>query len=127
MEQQLTTVGVQVGAGPDATDDEVAEAAERLRRELLELDVETVDPVHGGEAPDGSRAVELLALGGLVVSIAHSVPLSAVVGAVRSWLGAAPRRSITLEIAGDRLELTGVSSSEQKRLTDEWLSRHAAG
>jgi hypothetical protein len=46
------------------------------------------------------------------------------VAAVRSWLAGSPRRSIKLELGGDVLELTGVSSTEQRRLTDEWLRRH---
>ena len=49
-----------------------------------------------------------------------------VVAAVRSWLAGSSRRSIKLELGGDVLELTGVSSKEQRRLTDEWLARHAS-
>ena len=64
-------------------------------------------------------------LGALVVNIADSQLLAAVVGAVRSWLAGSFRRSIKLELGGDVLELTGVSSREQRRLTDEWLARHA--
>jgi hypothetical protein len=48
------------------------------------------------------------------------------VAAVRSWLGGSGQRTVKLEMDGDLLELTGVSSKEQRRLTDEWLRRHAA-
>jgi hypothetical protein len=44
-----------------------------------------------------------------------------------SWLGGSPRRSIKLLLGDDVLELTGVSSKEQRRLADEWLDRHTAG
>jgi len=47
-----------------------------------------------------------------------------VLEAVRSWLAGSPQRGIKLELDGDVLELSGVSSKEQRRLTDEWLRRH---
>jgi hypothetical protein len=47
-----------------------------------------------------------------------------VVAAVQSWLSRSRQRSIKLELGGDVLELTGVGSDEQRRLTDEWLRRH---
>src|SRR5215470_9539461 len=36
-------------------------------------------------------------------------------------------RSVKLAIGGDALEVSGVSSAEQDRLIDLWVSRHAAG
>jgi hypothetical protein len=69
--------------------------------------------------------VDVAALGALAVNLADSQLLAAVVSVVRSWLVGSPRRSIKLQLGGDSLELTGVSSKEQRRLTDEWLARHA--
>jgi len=114
-----------VDLGPDAQAEAVAEATQQLRRELLELDVDAVEPAQAGEPPPGTRAVDLVALGGLVVTVANSGVLSAIVAAVRSWLGAQPQRSIKLELDGDVLELTGVSSEEQRRLAAAWLRRQA--
>jgi hypothetical protein len=47
-----------------------------------------------------------------------------VVAAVRSWLAGSQRRSIKLELGGNVLELTGVSTDQLRRLTEEWLRRH---
>src|SRR6266487_2125257 len=58
--------------------------------------------------------------------VADSQLLAAVIAAVRSWLTGSPRRSIKLQLGGDILELTGVSSKEQRRLADEWLARQMA-
>lgn len=71
-----------------------------------------------------TREVELAALGALLVSVTQSQLLAPVLAAVRSWLGGSPQRSIKLELEGDTLELTGISSTEQRRLVDEWLQRH---
>jgi len=124
MEEQPTTLGIRVVVGPDAEAEEVAEATLQLRRELLDLDVDAVELPRAGDAPPGSRAVELAALGALLVTAARSQLLGSVVAAVRSWVASSPKRSIKLELGGDVLELTGVSSAEQRRLTDEWLRRH---
>jgi hypothetical protein len=119
------TLSVQVAVGPDGDAEEVAQATVQLRRELLDLDVDAVGMPPAGEPPPESRAVDVAALGVLAVNLADSQLLAAVVSAVRSWLVGSPRRSIKLQLGGDALELTGVSSKEQRRLTDEWLARHA--
>lgn len=68
--------------------------------------------------------MDLAAIGALVVTVAQSQLLASVVGAIQSWLAGSRQRSIKLELGGDVLELAGVSSVEQRRLTDEWLRRH---
>ena|ERR1700689_5515306 len=126
MEEQTSALGVQVAVGPDGDAEEIAEATLRLRRELLDLDVDVVEVPGTGEPPPGSRAVDVAALGALLVHLADPDMLAGVVGAVRSWLSGSSRRSIKLELGGDVRELTGVSSQEQRRLTDEWLARQAS-
>ncbi len=124
MEERPATLGIQLAVGADTDAEEVAEATLQLRRELLDLDVEAVEQPRAGQPPPGTRAVELAALGALAVTVTQSGLLSPVVAAVRAWLAGAPQRSIKLELDGDVLELTGLSSNEQRRLTDEWLRRH---
>lgn len=126
MEEQPAKPGIQVAVGRDADAQEVAEATLQLRRELLDLNVDAVEPLAGGEPPPGTRAVELAALGALAVTISQSELLAPILAAVRWWLADAPQRSIKLELDGDTLELTGVPSKEQQRLTDEWLRRHTS-
>lgn len=118
------TFDIHLAVGPGADAEELGEATLQLRRELLELDVEAVEVPRAGEPPPGTRGVDIAALGALVVTVVQSQLLSSVVAAIGSWLAASPRRSIRLELDGDVLELAGVSSDEQRRLTDEWLSRH---
>src|SRR5712691_3351334 len=127
MAEHPAILAVQVAVGPDSDAEEVAWATLQLRRELLDLDVDAAEAPGVGEPPPGSRGVDVAAIGALVVNIADSQLLATVVAAVRSWLDGTSRRSIKLELGGDALELTGVSSREQRRLTDEWLVRHTAG
>jgi hypothetical protein len=123
-EQRPAALGIHVSVGSDAEAEEIAGATLQLRRELLELDVDSVELPAAGEPPPGARAVELAAIGALVV-LARSQLLTEVMATVRSWLAGRQQRSIRLELDGDVLELTGASSKEQQRLVDEWLRRHS--
>ena len=123
MEDRPVALGIQVAVGPAADDAEIAEATLQLRRELLDLDVDAVELQRAGEPPPGTRAVDLAALGALIVTIAQSALLPDVLAAVRAWVSRSQSRSIKLGLGGDVLELTGVSSAEQRRLADEWLRR----
>jgi hypothetical protein len=107
--------------------EELERLARSLRAELLELDVETVEPVSEA-APDGSRAVDALVVGALVVRLVrNAAALGAVVRTVRGWVGPQGDRRVRLEIDGDVLELSGASDDERERLVNAWIERHARG
>ena len=111
---------------PDADEQELAELAGQLRRELLDLDVEAVDPAGTGRAPPGTKGFEVLAVGGLIVRIASSMGvLTSVVRTVQSWLSGQRGRRVRIEMDGDSIEVTGISSHDQRRLIDAWIARHA--
>ena|SRR2546429_2792057 len=122
------------GAGNDvrielAVDSAEAEELDRLtanlRRELLQLDIDDVTRLREGPPPPGARAVELVALGSLIVAVGKAAgALAGVVRAVQGWLGRKPDRKVRLEIDGDVLELSGATADQQQRLVDEWLARH---
>jgi hypothetical protein len=114
-----------VDAGPGADEDELERLAHSLRTELLELDVDAVEPASAGPAPDDARAVEAIMLGALIVKVGRSSEaLSALVRTVRGWLGDGERR-VRIELDGDVLEVSGVSTDERQRLVDAWIERHA--
>lgn len=124
MEERPATLGIRLAIGSGADAEEVGDATLQLRRELLDLDVDAVELPRAGEPPPGTRAVELASLGELVVTLAQSNLLTAIVAAVGAWLARSRQPSIKLELGGDVLELARLSSDEQRRLTDEWLRRH---
>jgi hypothetical protein len=113
-------------AGPGYDAEELLELTRRLRGELLELDVDAVGLATHGEAPAGAKGVELLAFGGLTLQFALKSPiLRSIVDTIVAWLGRQQARSVKLTLAGDTLEVTGVSSEEQSRLVEQWVARHA--
>jgi hypothetical protein len=121
-------LAVHLQAEQEAAPEELYELTERLRRELLGLEVADVRRAAGAAAPDGARGLDVEALGTLLVSIVTAPEaLRVVVGTIRDWLGRSRARSVRLEIDGDVLHVTGLSSEDQERLIDSWLARRTGG
>jgi hypothetical protein len=115
-----------IDGGPECDAEELAEVTQRLRTELLDLDVDGVD-LSGQAAEPGAKGFGL-AIGGLIVRFsAHSEVLRAIIDRVLEWMSRQRVRSVKLTLDGDSIELTGVSSLEQQRLIDLWVARHASG
>jgi hypothetical protein len=98
-----------------------------LRQELLELDVEDVAPLLAGEAPEGTRGIDVAAVGGLLVTLGQSTQaVQTILMTVRAWLGrgGSAHRSVRVEIGGDVLELADASTEDQDKLVDLFLRKH---
>lgn len=120
-------IRLEIGTGDGEDSEELEQLTTRLRRELLELDVVRVERVPLGEPPPGTRAVDALAIGGLVVGLLRRrEALTGVLHTVRDWLARDAKRTIKVEIDGDTLELTGASSADQERLVTAWIDRHCS-
>ena len=128
MADGTATLDVHLGLDSGADARELDDLTAGLRRELLELDVDAVDRPEGGPAPEGARAVEVAALGALLVTLAKTpAVLGAVVNTVRAWLSRGQGRKVKITLGDDELEITGVSSEQQERLIGDWIARHAEG
>jgi hypothetical protein len=116
---------LEVGVEPDADAVELDDAAAQLRRELLELDVDTVKRLPGEAPPPGTRAAEATLLGGLIVGLGRDA-IGAVVGTIQAWVARRSSRSVKVTLGGDSIELTNVSGADQQRLIESFLARHAS-
>lgn len=116
---------VRVQAVPDGDSEELREITGRLRAELLDLDVTSVDPVSEATAPEHAKGLATLA-GWLVVQLGTIEGLRAVVAAIRGW-ATRTNREVEISYGGDVLKLSGVSSAQQEKIIDAWLAKHAAG
>jgi hypothetical protein len=109
---------------PGADDERLNGLTQSLREELLALDVDSVSPVSLGEAPAGSKGLELAAVGAIVVALKGSVELATqVVSAVRSWLHRGPTAGSTLKLTmnGQTLELSAATAGQQQQLIDAFV------
>jgi hypothetical protein len=124
---------VLIELGPGGGDEELDRSTEQLRRRLRELDVEDVRrpaTESQAEAATGASAAPPEIAAGeesvLVVQLAPVLPaLHDVVHTVRAWLSHNPGRVATLAIDGDRIEVTGNASDEQRELVRSWTDRHS--
>jgi hypothetical protein len=118
-------IELRVALDSSGDDEALAESADQLLQELSELDVDDVQPATAGDAPAGSKGIELVALGALIVKLARSGKvLGQVVSVVRDWMARNNANSVHLEIDGDVLEIKGISPDERKTLIDAWVQRH---
>lgn len=125
MTDRIRQATLTLNAGREVEDEELEQLTQQLRRELLELDVEAVELLRSGKAPSKAKAGDAITWGSLLLTLAASGGvLTTLIQVLQSWLTRHEQRSLTLEIDGDRLEITGVSSKEQERLIEAWLGRH---
>jgi hypothetical protein len=124
MTRQAHILEVQLDPEGDVDAEELEELTLKLRRDLLELDVEAVDRPRAEEPPLGARAAEVAALGELLVTLAPTV-LSGVIQTIRSWLFRGPGGRVKMQLGDDVIEVTGASSEQEEQLIAAFLARHA--
>jgi Effector Associated Constant Component 1 len=124
MARDKVQVTLVLDAGDDARERE--DLTSTLRRELLQLDVDAVERVSAGDAPPGSRAIDMAQIGTLLVTVGNTATgLTALITAVRSWLGTRGNGTVKMQIGGDTLEITGHLSEDQKAVVAMWIKAHA--
>jgi hypothetical protein len=111
---------VHIEPTPDSDKEEVATLTQQLRTYLLDLDVDSVDPITES-APEHSKGFETL-FGWLAVRLGKE-GLAKVLAAAVSWTA---RSGHTIEVTydGDSLKISGVTSAQQERIVNDFLARH---
>ena len=106
-------------ADVDAEDHDLV--AGLLRAELLALDVDDVRLVAVEGVPTGAKGAAATT-GGLIVSLANSAALGAVltslVQVLRAWITRGQGRRVTLKDGERSLELTGASVDQQQQAVE---------
>jgi hypothetical protein len=105
----------------DADDAVLDQLARQLRGQLLDLDVDAVEALPSGEAADDSKALDLVVVGGLLVRFGPGIA-SAVVNAVRAWVGRDGKRSVTMKIGEHEITLQAATAEQQEKLVEAWLA-----
>jgi len=124
MSKQTTQLMVTLDAEPETDSEDLERLTRQLREELSELDVQA-DLMTGGPAPVNTRAGDIITWGTLLLTLAASGgAITTLIGVLQAWLTRQERRGVTLEMDGDKLQVTGITSAEQQRLIDAWLRRH---
>jgi Effector Associated Constant Component 1 len=124
MSEPGIAVRLEVGLESDADAAELQDATSQLRSELLELDVNDVHAPGTGAAPPGTRGPAAAEIGTLLVAAGRAA-IGPIVAAIQSWVARRASRSVKLTIDGDSIEVSNVSSEDQRELIESFLARHA--
>jgi len=121
-------ITLQLDAGADAGAEELDQLTRQLRDELAELpEVQSADLLHAGAAPRGSKAIDLISLGALAVSILPTA-VPKLVDVLGGWLMRDENRKIKIKTQmGDRsVELeyspSAMSQADLKQLVETLTS-----
>ncbi len=113
---------------PEADDKELNELTESLRQDLLALDVDSVSRPRLAPAPEGSKGLDVAAVGAILVALKSSVDVATqVVSAVRSWMHRTKGSTQTLKLTmnGQTLELSSATVDQQQQLLDAFVAAAA--
>ena len=125
MSRNTTQLTVTLDAEPDTDAEDLERLTRQLRDELSELDVQA-DLVTSGPAPANTKAGDVIEWGTLLLTLAASGGvITALINAIQAWLtNRTQPATITIEIGGEKLQITGNPSPEQQRLIEAFLQRH---
>ena len=99
----------------DSTDEELDDVTRRLATELRDLDVESVKLLTTGEAPEGTKGLDSVAIGAIAISVLPSM-LSTLFEHLLSWSLQGRGRTIKFKgwVANQQIEFEGSFDEMQK-------------
>ncbi|MDN3295076.1 hypothetical protein QWM81_13635 [Streptomyces ficellus] len=113
----------------EADPDRLHEMTEYLRQDLLQLDVDDVTPLSSGDVPPDARAMGVVEIGALLVSLGQSATvLRQVVVTVHNWWSRCreSRPSMRLTMDGDVLEISEATPDQVANAFELFITRHSA-
>jgi hypothetical protein len=122
MESNTTRLVLHIDGGADADMEELARLTDRLRADLLELDVDAVDRVHSGASPAGAKG-DPVTLAALAVTLAP-IALTGLMKALQTWSARHDGATVTVESDGRKIVVTGSPSKEQRQMVESFLAGH---
>jgi hypothetical protein len=105
----------------DGDAEELESLTRQLRAQLEELDIDAVEPISGGPPPEGTKAVDWMIVGGLLVRLGPAA-LSAVVRTAQAWVDRDARRKVTIRSGDRELVLSAATPEQQERLVKAFLA-----
>ena len=100
-----------------ATDEEIDTLTRQLLAELRDMDVERVELARGGSAPDGTKAVDPITAGSIVLTVLPGL-LPKIIDGIQSWVLRGSNRNVKFKgrIAGQPVDFEGSGDDLQQLL-----------
>ena len=118
-------IRVEFVSGPDADPGEMDALTRALRAEILEVDeVDRVEQASAGPAPEGSKGLDVAAIGALIVGVAPGVQAVAkVIEVVRGWLARHSSSTPPLQMTiGDKSIVVRADKEQQDELVAAFIA-----
>lgn len=123
MAKDVTRCTIRIDTGSGDGEERTA-LYRRFRTEILKLgEVERVES-EVVAAPRGSKSSGLDLQTLILTMAASGGVLTTLIGFIQAWLTRRAKATVTIEIGGDKLTITGASSEAERRLIDSWMNRH---
>lgn len=107
------------------TNSDIAKLSQQLIGELVKLNIESVDFVRKESLEDGTKAGDVISWETLIITLAASGGvISTFINFILGWAKRNEGRTVVLELNGNKLEVAGLSSNEQKELVETWFKRN---
>lgn len=103
--------------------EEMEDLSRSLRDDLSNLDVVKEVTLATENPPSGSKALDGVALGSMIVDFATGGAVKQVAETVQMWIKRNENRSIALEMDGDKIDVKGASGKDQQKIIDAWVMR----
>jgi hypothetical protein len=117
-----------VESEPDVDQGELDRSVRQLRKEIKDLDIESIVPVSADSVPPRTKGVDSSNLGALLITLSATGGIFAMlIETVRDWLSRhASARRISVTIDDDTITLEKSSTQERNALIDAYIRRHEA-
>ena len=123
-------IRVEFVSGPEVDPEEMDALTRALRDEILEVEeVDRVDQATAGPAPEGTKGLDVAAIGALIVGVAPGVQAVAkVIEVVRGWLSRRSSSTPPLQMTiGDKSIVVTVDRQQQDELIAAFIAALTAG
>jgi hypothetical protein len=114
-----------LGAAPDEDADDVEQGVIEVNRALSSIG--TLRPAESAPSPDGTRGVDVAAVGAVCATVLPLVPdLLAALRSLLGWASRRPGRTAKVQHPnGSRIELTGLSARDLHLLVEDWIKTYS--
>ncbi|MGF1431056.1 hypothetical protein [Kitasatospora sp. LaBMicrA B282] len=112
----------------DVEDEYLDSRTHQLRKELLQLEVESVKFLSVGPPPAGAKGLDVSDVGTLVVVVIQTAAaLQQLINTTRGWVkhGYAKQRTVVIKAGEDELKITGVDDREEASRIELFVARNS--
>ncbi len=113
---ELSELNIEISAN-DATEEDIDRMTRQLLSELREMDVEWAELAKGGSAPGGTKAIDPVMTGSIIMAVVPNL-LPKIVDGIQAWALRGSNRTVKFKgkVAGQAVEFEGSGEDLQKLL-----------